>query len=422
VNENDDKMNSDERACPWCAESIKKKALVCKHCNREVPADAAADVDPDVDATELTPEQPVSSALPIPALPTVALPTAAPNAPSAAKSKKGWGIALIVFGGFCLLIGGASNIITLLLFVLAPLGFGISLVLKANRDRNAAASGETSVSQPGDGAITSFAEKVAVASTAIATNTKSLFSTKKRAYLSSGVIALVLLLTIIGSVNAAANESARVQAAAVVAQQEAAAAEEVAAARDAQALENAIDDGGVSLAAAETRYTESAAWSNDTNRKALQDAAEELRAALETKNTDTIISADKKVQIAFDTVGTQAEADAAAAQAAADAAAAEIASATPSQRNALDKAGSYLDYSSFSRSGLIAQLKYEGYSTADATWGVNHATVDWNEQAALKAKSYLDMSSFSRSGLIDQLLFEGFTAKQANYGVSKTGL
>ncbi|WP_202409606.1 Ltp family lipoprotein [Halobacillus litoralis] len=31
----------------------------------------------------------------------------------------------------------------------------------------------------------------------------------------------------------------------------------------------------------------------------------------------------------------------------------------------------YLDYSSFSRSGLIDQLIYEGFSTEDATYAVN---------------------------------------------------
>jgi hypothetical protein len=31
-------------------------------------------------------------------------------------------------------------------------------------------------------------------------------------------------------------------------------------------------------------------------------------------------------------------------------------------------------------------------------------------------------TSFSRSGLVDQLLFEGFTPEQAEYGASTTGL
>jgi hypothetical protein len=93
-----------------------------------------------------------------------------------------------------------------------------------------------------------------------------------------------------------------------------------------------------------------------------------------------------------------------------------------SQQNAQKSASSYLQYSSFSRSGLIRQLEYEGYSTSDGTWAVDSLKVNWNEQAAKKAKEYLRYSSFSRSGLIDQLKYEGFTSGQAEYGVSQTGL
>lgn len=92
------------------------------------------------------------------------------------------------------------------------------------------------------------------------------------------------------------------------------------------------------------------------------------------------------------------------------------------QQNAFESAKSYLDYTAFSRTGLIAQLEYEGYLTADATWAVDRVTVDWNEQAAESAKSYLEYTSFSRSGLIDQLIFEGFTTEQAEYGVTQVGL
>ncbi|GAA4606163.1 hypothetical protein GCM10023107_75020 [Actinoplanes octamycinicus] len=95
---------------------------------------------------------------------------------------------------------------------------------------------------------------------------------------------------------------------------------------------------------------------------------------------------------------------------------------TVAQQNAVEKAADYLSYSSFSRSGLIKQLKFEGFSTKDATFGVDAQKADWNEQAAKKAAEYLDFSSFSRSGLIKQLKFEGFTTKQANYGVKKVGL
>jgi hypothetical protein len=93
-------------------------------------------------------------------------------------------------------------------------------------------------------------------------------------------------------------------------------------------------------------------------------------------------------------------------------------SETSGQENAREQAENYLDTSAFSRKGLIDQLEYEGYSTADATYAVDAITVDWSEQAALKAEQYLDTSSFSRSGLLDQLLYEGFTRAQASYGVS----
>ena len=43
------------------------------------------------------------------------------------------------------------------------------------------------------------------------------------------------------------------------------------------------------------------------------------------------------------------------------------------------------------------------------------------DAAKTKAQSYLDYSSFSRQGLIDQLVFEGFTQEQAEYGVSAVG-
>ncbi|WP_309230758.1 Ltp family lipoprotein [Nocardia sp. SYP-A9097] len=91
---------------------------------------------------------------------------------------------------------------------------------------------------------------------------------------------------------------------------------------------------------------------------------------------------------------------------------------TSSQRNAIRSAQQYLDYSAFSRSGLIHQLEYEDFSTADATFAVDSLNVDWNEQAAKSAKQYLEYTSFSRSGLIDQLVYDGFTRAQAEYGAN----
>ena len=95
---------------------------------------------------------------------------------------------------------------------------------------------------------------------------------------------------------------------------------------------------------------------------------------------------------------------------------------TVSQENARESAESYLGYSDFSRSGLIEQLEFEGYSNADATYAADTVSVNWNGEAADSARSYLEYSSFSRSGLIEQLQFEGFTPSQAQFGVNQTGL
>ncbi|QJY46532.1 Ltp family lipoprotein [Pseudonocardia broussonetiae] len=97
-------------------------------------------------------------------------------------------------------------------------------------------------------------------------------------------------------------------------------------------------------------------------------------------------------------------------------------SMTVSQSSAVRKAEDYLSYMGFSRSGLVDQLEFEGFSTADATFAVDSVTVDWMEQAAKKAQSYMDYTGFSRSGLIDQLEFEGFTSEQARYGADSVGL
>jgi hypothetical protein len=91
-------------------------------------------------------------------------------------------------------------------------------------------------------------------------------------------------------------------------------------------------------------------------------------------------------------------------------------------KQAAKAAGNYLKLSAFSRSGLIKQLEYEGYSNEDATFGTDAQNADWNKQAAKAAASYLALTPFSRSGLIEQLVFEGYTAEQAASGVASTGL
>lgn len=95
--------------------------------------------------------------------------------------------------------------------------------------------------------------------------------------------------------------------------------------------------------------------------------------------------------------------------------------ATKGEKNALASAHSYLNAMAFSYTGLINQLKYEGYSSTEATFAADYCGANWNEQAAKCAKSYLNSMSFSRSGLIDQLEYDGFTHSQAVYGVNQNG-
>jgi len=101
---------------------------------------------------------------------------------------------------------------------------------------------------------------------------------------------------------------------------------------------------------------------------------------------------------------------------------------TAGQANARRSAQQYLSFAPFSRDGLIDQLSSsagEGFSLADATYGVDAQHADWNAQAALSAKQYLKMSAFSRAGLIEQLSSsagEKFTMDQAVFGVTAAGL
>ncbi|MCO5314953.1 MAG: Ltp family lipoprotein [Solirubrobacterales bacterium] len=100
-------------------------------------------------------------------------------------------------------------------------------------------------------------------------------------------------------------------------------------------------------------------------------------------------------------------------------------SMSPGQEQALRSAKEYLEFSAFSRAGLIEQLSSSaggGFSRADATYAANHVGADWREQAYRSAKGYLEMSAFSLSGLIDQLASSAggqFTAAQAKYGATK---
>lgn len=92
-------------------------------------------------------------------------------------------------------------------------------------------------------------------------------------------------------------------------------------------------------------------------------------------------------------------------------------SSSVGEKNALDSALSYLDYSAFSAEGLKEQLEFEKFTSDEAQYAIDNCGADWNEEALESAKQYLDYSGFSKQGLYEQLLFEKFTEEQAAYGV-----
>jgi hypothetical protein len=171
------------------------------------------------------------------------------------------------------------------------------------------------------------------------------------------------------------------------------------------------------------RETPSAATQEtQTDDKSSQDVAAEEKA-----DADAKLEAEAEAAAKAEKERLAEEQRVAAEAASAAAAAAEIAKVgTVAQQNAYGSAVDYLDYTAFSRTGLAGQLAYEGFDGGDAEFAIARleaeAGVDWNAQAAASAANYLEYTSFSRSGLVDQLIYEGFTPEQAEYGVSTTGL
>ncbi|MFI5271005.1 MAG: Ltp family lipoprotein [Candidatus Saccharimonadales bacterium] len=176
------------------------------------------------------------------------------------------------------------------------------------------------------------------------------------------------------------------------------------------------------------RYTKAEVAAQE--KTAAKKKADAAAAAAKKKADDTAAAIAAQQQAAADKAKADADAAAtaaknkAAADAAAKAKAAAVAAAavTVSQKNAVVKAKQYLSVEAFSHDGLIGQLEYDQFSTADATYGADNSNGDWNAQAAKKAQEYMSTESFSRQGLIDQLEYDQFTADQATYGVNAVGL
>ncbi|MEK8225850.1 Ltp family lipoprotein [Oerskovia sp. M15] len=184
--------------------------------------------------------------------------------------------------------------------------------------------------------------------------------------------------------------------------------------------------------AAPCRHCSFERWQRQGSGRSVADATATQNAQVDEKTAEDAEAAETAEEDRLAEEQRLSDETAAAEAAAAEAAAAEAAAAeaarigTVAQQNAFRSAVSYLEYTAFSRTGLAGQLEFEDFSPADAEFAIARLEaeggVDWNVQAAASAAGYLDYTSFSRSGLVDQLIYEGFTAEQAEYGVSTTGL
>ena len=94
---------------------------------------------------------------------------------------------------------------------------------------------------------------------------------------------------------------------------------------------------------------------------------------------------------------------------------------TQGERNAEQSARQYVGSMDFSEKGLFDQLLYEGFTEAEARYGVEHCGADWFAEALDSAKGYVGTMDFSEKGLFDQLVHDGFTESQARHGAQGCG-
>lgn len=88
------------------------------------------------------------------------------------------------------------------------------------------------------------------------------------------------------------------------------------------------------------------------------------------------------------------------------------------KKEALELAKSYIEASTFSKSGLIKQLEYEGYTKKEATYAANRCGADWNEEAIEFA---LKHTPCSKESLESYLSCFGFTSSQIKFALKEIG-
>ena len=87
---------------------------------------------------------------------------------------------------------------------------------------------------------------------------------------------------------------------------------------------------------------------------------------------------------------------------------------------ALKKAQSYIDHSSFSENDLRGQLEYHEFSSEAIQYALDNVEVDYQEECIEKAESYLRHTSFSENDLRGQLEYHEFNSEHIEQAIQET--
>lgn len=89
-------------------------------------------------------------------------------------------------------------------------------------------------------------------------------------------------------------------------------------------------------------------------------------------------------------------------------------------RQALNKAQSYIDHTSFSENDLRGQLEYHEFSSEAIQYALDNVEVDYQEECIEKAESYLRHMSFSENDLRGQLEYHEFDSEHIEQAIQET--
>ncbi len=98
----------------------------------------------------------------------------------------------------------------------------------------------------------------------------------------------------------------------------------------------------------------------------------------------------------------------------------EAPESTSSQQEALETAQHRIGREGYGRAALVQTLEFvDGFSNADSTFAVANVKANWEEEAVERARSRARASVYSPTSLIAHVKQEGFSRAEAVFAVGK---